>query len=176
MAKIPDLNVKVNFEFDFSKLYQYLTPYFIIAENHAKESPCQRRKYAALVAYGGPKADPLFVVENNSRESNCCNGFCARDTYSMLNGERVEIGAEVHAETAVLIKQPRKGWIFLMAGQTSNGTPLYGESVYPCHTCSLNIKFAGYTFVYLKKDKNNIIPVSIDTIIDYREKEWSSER
>ena len=162
-------STNINFRVITSKL---LNPYFTIAENAAKESPCQRRQYAALIAYGGPNADPLFVVENNNRQSRCCNGLCARDTLSVRNGERVEVGAEVHAETAALIRQPRKGWVFLLVGQTTAGNLLYGPDVYPCHTCSLNIKFAGYKYVHLKISKTTQQAVSIDEIIEYREQEW----
>lgn len=187
MAKVPDININIvatvdtsevvktveNFRVITSKL---LEPYFLIAENAAKESPCQRRQYAALIAYGGPNADPLFVVENNNRQSRCCNGECARTAYSVNNGERVEVGAEVHAETAALIRQPKKGWVFLLVGQTTKGNPLYGKDVYPCHVCALNIKFAGYKNIFIKTAKDRIEPVSIDAIIEHREQEWESDK
>lgn len=165
-------STSIDFRVITSKL---LEPYFLIAENAAYESPCQRRQYAALIAYGGPKADPLFVVETNNKQSRCCDGFCARDTFSVNNGERVEVGAEVHAETAALIKQPKKGWVFILVGQTTKGKALYGTSVYPCHTCALNIKFAGYKNIFIKTAADRIEAVSIEEIIEHREREWSSE-
>jgi len=153
-----------------------LEPYFKIAASAANDSPCQRRQFAALIAYGGPEADPLFVVETNSRQSNCCNNKCVRDFLSVNNGERVEVGAEIHAETAALIKQPKKGWVFLLVGQTTKGNPLYNAAVYPCHSCALAIKFAGYKNIFIKASKDRIVSVSIDEIISYREEEWKSDK
>jgi deoxycytidylate deaminase len=91
--------------------------------------------------------------------------------YGFQNGERVEVGAEIHAETAALIAAPKKGEVFILVGQTASG-PLYGPSVYPCHGCALAIKFGGYKYIYIKTDKDTIQAVSIAKIIEYREEEW----
>src|ERR1044071_7006704 len=89
-----------------------LFPYFQIAEEHAESSPCVRRKYAALIGY--KDGDHLWTVESNNRQSKCCNNECSRTMYGFQNGERVEVGAEIHAETAALISAPTKGEIFIL--------------------------------------------------------------
>lgn len=148
-----------------------LTPYFRAAEAHATLSPCTRRQYAAMIAYEDINTDPLWVVETNSRQSRCCDKECIRDQYKFQNGERVEMGAEIHAETAVLIAAKNRGQVFLMVG-FQKGLSLYGTAVYPCHSCALNIRFAGYKFIYIRTDKDTIKAVSIAEIIEYREEEW----
>lgn len=153
-----------------------LRPYFKIADDKLKESPCVRRQYAALIAYSDPEMIlPLWVVETNNRQSRCCDGECIRSAYGVRNGERIEMGAEVHAETAALISAPTKGEVFILAGQTSQGTPLYGKDVYPCHGCALAIKFAGYKHIYIRSDKSTITAVSIADIIEERESEWEPD-
>lgn len=158
------------------KIFNYgdLRPYFQIAEWKATDSPCVRRKYGALIAYADITENPLWVVETNSRLARCCDGKCVRDTFKFTNGERVEMGAEIHAETAALIAAKNKGDLFVLVGQTAN-SPLYGENVYPCHACALAIKFAGYKHIHIKTAKDVIQAVSIDAIIEHRELEWEPD-
>jgi dCMP deaminase len=150
-----------------------LRPYFRVAEEHQEHSPCIRRKYAALIGYSDIKDNPLWVVETNSRQSRCCNGTCVRSDRGFLNGERVEMGAEIHAETAALIAARNKGDVFILTGRSQSG-PLYGPNVYPCHGCALAIRFAGYKHIHIKTDKDTIQAVSIAEIIEYREQEWEA--
>lgn len=152
-----------------------LQPYFKIAEGEAMKSPCQRRQYAALIGYRSIEDNPLWVVETNSRQSRCCSGVCVRSSFKFVNGERVEVGAEIHAETAALISAQHKGEAFILVGFTGPTSPLYGENVYPCHTCALNIKFAGYKYIYIRADKDTIKAVSMAEIIEYREQEWEPD-
>lgn len=148
-----------------------LTPYFRAAEAHAALSPCTRRQYAAMIAYEDINTDPLWVIETNSRQSRCCDKECIRDQYKFQNGQNVEYGSEVHAETAALIASRNKGAVFILVG-FQKGEPLYGEAVFPCHSCALAIRFAGYKFIYVRGDKHTIKAVSIAEIIEHREVEW----
>lgn len=151
-----------------------LEPYFKIAETEAKKSPCQRRQYGAVIANQGTTI--YHIARTNSRVSNCCGTRCARTDLG-LNGERVEVGAEVHAETACLIDAARfagERQVFILVG-FSGAQELLNEAVYPCHPCALNIKYAGFYYIYIKNRAKEIIPVSIHQIIEYREKEWYSD-
>lgn len=161
------------------KIYnpQKLEPYFKIAEEHAHTSPCSRRQYAAMIAFDHiSDVDALWTVQTNSRVSRCCGPTgCARDLYKARHGRNVEIGAEIHAETAALIETSTKGQVFILVGFSDPDSPLYGTDVYPCHTCALNIKFAGYKHIYIRTDKDTIRPVSIAEVIEYREQEWEGD-
>ena len=155
--------------------HKLLEPYFKIAEGEAAKSPCSRRQYGALIGYRSIENDPLWVVETNSRQSRCCNSHCVRDKSKFPSDGRhpnVEMGAEIHAETAALIKAQHKGEAFILVGFSGPTSPLYGENVYPCHVCALNIKFAGYKYIYIRTSKDTIQAISIAEIIEYREQEW----
>jgi deoxycytidylate deaminase len=151
-----------------------LLPYFQIADKEAKLSPCERRQYGCVIVWESPEIDN-YTVGANYRESNCCKGYCARNRFNTFHGGRVEIGAEIHAETSALIRYKGDakadnaslvlvGWI--------KDKKLKGKDVYPCHTCALNIKFAGFRYVYVQDLDDTIIPVSIAEIIERREIEW----
>lgn len=151
-----------------------LEPYALIAEQTAKLSPCARRRFGAVIVYNGPDID--HVAAFNERLSNCCRGSsCVREHLSLYSMERVEVGAEIHAETAALILGGRKrpGDYFILVGLTSTGKHLTAPAVYPCHTCALNIKFAGYKNVFVKNTDGVLSPVSIARIIEYREQEYN---
>lgn len=160
-------------------LSKRLDPYVKLAEEIAHLSPCIRRKYGAVIAYESEYLE--YTVAFNERVSDCCYGsFCSRNAMSLFSGGgkvRVEVGAEVHAETAALIKAQglyghRKSCLILV-GFLENGTELYGTNVYPCHVCALNIRFAGFKFIYIKEEKDGpVVPVSIAGIIKFREEEW----
>lgn len=152
-----------------------LEPYFKIAEETAKKSPCLRRQYGALIVYEGTRIDD-YTAQYNSRVSHCCGGSCARTDLGLTNGEKVEVGAEIHAETAALIADggSRQGVGYFILVGFAGDRELLSEAVYPCHTCALNIKFAGFKWVYIKT-KAGIVPRSINEIIQYREREWYSD-
>jgi deoxycytidylate deaminase len=86
------------------------------------------------------------------------------------------VGAEIHAETAALIKH--QGWridsntIIIVAGVDAHDQPIYGRITYPCHACAMAIKFAGIRYVYLLDKEDSIISVSINQILLDREAEW----
>lgn len=143
-----------------------IEPYYKVAKKRAKESPCLRRQYGAVIAY----KDLPFVVGVNARVTHACDGgICVRTRYGIVHGSRTELGAEVHAEQAVLIEAPKQGEIFVLAG-FKDAKELTGEDVYPCLVCARMIKYAGYTYVYLNGG-NGLTPVSIYDIIEYRELE-----
>lgn len=94
----------------------------------------------------------------------------------MSNGERTEVGGEIHAEIAVLIKtgmhadSPENK--FVIAGLDSKGNELLGRWLYPCHACAMAIKFAGYKGIYIKDEQGEPQYYSINQIIIDREQEW----
>lgn len=158
--------------------HKHLEPYFKIAEEQAHKSPCVRRQYGAVLAY------PTFILDNthtrifessfNERVSPCCNEFCVRDRVDTRHGGSVEIGGEIHAETSLLIKtlQLDVTGYFILVG-FEKGKELYGTNVYPCHSCAMAIKYAGYKHIYIRESKDNIKSVSIASIIEYRMNEWT---
>lgn len=149
--------------------------YYNIAVQESKYSPCVRRKYGAVLVKAGP--DFYHMSAHNERVTTCCQGICARDRARLVNGERVEIGAEVHAETAALIsflKHKPEAVVLVIAGFAGE-RELLGEDVYPCHTCALNLKYAGIKWVYLKGINQEISPVLLSEIIEYREAEWEPD-
>jgi len=149
-----------------------IEPYYKIALKAAKESPCTRRKYGAVIGYD---SDPIMVTGTNARVSGCCDGYCVRDRAGVVNGSRTELGAEVHAEQAALINAPKRGEVFVLAGwQVQNGfelTELKGTAVYPCLVCARMIKYAGYRWVHMKNFAGNLDVFHIDDIITAREME-----
>lgn len=151
-----------------------LEPYHKIAQEEAKKSPCARRQYGAVVTH---TREFYYSVGNNARVSECCKGICARTRYGLQNGERVEVGAEVHAETAALIayNPPNPGKAVVILAGYAGERELLGVDVYPCHTCAVNLKYANINYVYLKNKDGYLGPVSMSEIIEYREAEWAPD-
>lgn len=150
-----------------------LEPYFKLAANKAKESPCVRRQYAALIVGTHQGLSP--TVQVNSRIGGCCSdSTCARTRAQLRNGERVEVGAEIHAETAAVIAHGPKVWpdTYVLLVGFSGPRELLGTEVYPCHTCAINLKFAGFDWIYVRDYRKQIVPVSISEIMEFREAEW----
>ena len=139
----------------------------------AAQSLCVRRRYGCLIVDG-----TKIVVTNNLRISKCCNNFCVRATASLKHGEGVDIGAEIHAEQAALIKwsdpvgNNTKLLIQAYAGKSND--LFYEENLYPCHVCALMIKYAGFRNINITNRLGELYPVSIDEIIEYRERAWES--
>lgn len=155
---------------------KHLEPYFKIAEQEAKKSPCTRRQYGALIATAYA-SDLDYTVRHNARVTHCCNNVCVRDALGLVNGQNVEAGAEVHAETAALIDHGGKQGsndMFLLVG-FKGAHELLWEDVWPCRTCALNIKYAGFRYIYVRSRMKTITPVSVAEIIEHREKEWESD-
>lgn len=159
-------------------LAKQLEPYFKIAAEVAKKSPCTRRQYGSVIVANGRTYAPevWHVAECNSRMSRCCNGICARDRFNTRHGQRTEVGAEIHSETAALIASriPAKESHFVLVG-FENGHELRGSAAYPCHACIMAIKFAGYTHIYMRSIEGDIVPVSVAEILEYREREWEPD-
>ena len=139
----------------------------------AATSLCIRRRYGCLITDGVESA-----ITNNLRVSRCCNSFCVREIAGLKHGEAVDLGAEIHAEQAALIKWrfpiDKHTKILIQGYQGKTDDLLYEENLYPCHTCALMIKYAGFKSVYITNRLEEIYPVSIDEIISYREQAWES--
>lgn len=155
---------------------KHVIPYYDIALETAKQSPCVRRKYGAVIA--SISNDIFYTAAANYRVSKCCDGdICVRDRFAVSNGQRVEIGGEVHAEQSALIRWTGfdidAHWIFVIAGW-SEGKQIYGRSCYPCHVCALMLKHAGFKHIYIKETTKEIVPISLNEIIAYRELEWET--
>jgi len=150
-----------------------LQPYVRMAEEEAKLSQCTRRQFGSVIM---PllQDTPYHIVRANRRVSNCCNGGCARDRATLRSMERVEIGAEVHAETAAIIDyKPRKSGPSLMVHVGFSGArELLGTEAWPCATCAKNIKYIGLKYVYMKNLDGVLSPVSVAEILEFREAEW----
>jgi deoxycytidylate deaminase len=151
-----------------------LEPYFKIAEFEAHKSPCTRRQYGALITIPST-TDILYDVSFNKRISPCCNGGCVRDRVNTRHGGSVEIGGEIHAETSLLIETSHKGEGYFILVGFENGHQLTNSNVYPCHSCAMALKFAGYNHIYIRDKNMTIIPVSVSDIIEYRMGEWEPE-
>lgn len=157
-------------------LFKRLEPYFVAAQEESDKSPCVRRRYGAILAY--PKDNEIlwFEAGHNERVSTCCNGGCARDRVSTRHGGNVEIGGEIHAETSLLINRIRKGnsGYFILVGFDDKGKELYGPNVYPCHSCAMAIKFAGYSHIFIRQSDRSIYTVSLNEIMEHRIAEWET--
>jgi deoxycytidylate deaminase len=144
-----------------------------ITREIAAESPCARRRYGCLITNGKDT-----IVTANLRVSKCCNGFCVRDTAGFEHGQAVDFGAEIHAEQAALIKWNHpvdKNTKLLIQAYHGNSDELfYDKDLYPCHVCALMIKYAGFKFINITTFPDGLYSVSIDDVIEYREKAWGS--
>lgn len=151
-----------------------LEPYFKIAEKTAKLSPCSRRQYGSVIAYAGIGVEHVSAC--NARVSRCCDGKCARDTFNTQHGQRTEVGAEIHSETAALIESrfSAQSSHFILVGY-EHDRELLGTSVYPCYGCAKALKYAGYTYIYIRNISGDITPISVSEILQYREREWETD-
>jgi deoxycytidylate deaminase len=146
----------------------HVEPYYKIARKEAQSSPCLRRRYGVAIGFTGYAT----VVTHNARVTRACDTICVRERFGVTHGSQTELGAEVHAEQAALIEAPSKGFIFVLAGWKGE-EELKGVNVYPCLVCARMIKYAGYRWIYIKDEADQLTPVSIYDIIEYREQELS---
>ncbi len=137
-----------------------------------KLSPCTRRKYGAIIV--DDVGYQTFAT--NERVGKCCGpNLCARDNLGVRKaGEHpsVEVGAEIHAEQAALIKWEhdyQRLYHILLVGSDHLGILPKIEQHYPCHVCAMMLKYAGFDYIWLPKGKSDVIPVSISEIIEYHE-------
>lgn len=125
------------------------------------------------------------MLGTNERVSRACDTLCARTRLYIRHGERVEVGAEVHAEQSALINwtpfyditdtRSEFDWHFMISGwDMVTQKELFGRQVYPCHVCALMVKHAGFRTVILRNSSGDVDYVSIDQIIEEREQEWES--
>lgn len=156
-------------------LYQHLKPYFVMAEYEAKKSECARRQYGAAIAYPSLSFDLSDVVLGyNKRIGKCCSGdICVRTRLNVQHGQAVEKGGEIHAETAALINntRPTSTGKFILVGFAGQ-RQLYEKDSLPCHSCAMNIKHAGFTYIHILSAPDTMSTVSVSSIIEYREQEW----
>lgn len=138
-----------------------------------ENSPCVRRKYGVLIR----RHNYTDIVATNRRVGRCCNEtLCARDTMQVKSGlthERVEVGAEIHAEQAALIHwniNDRKPYQLLIVGSDHLGIMPKVEQHYPCHVCAMMLKYAGFDYIWTPKDKTELQAISISEVIDYHER------
>jgi deoxycytidylate deaminase len=138
-----------------------------LAREIALQSPCTRRKYGVVITNGIDT-----VVTNNQRVSRCCNGVCVRDALGIYHGERTDVGAEVHAEQAALIRwnKPvdKHTAVLIQAFYRDQTIPGEGIFLYPCHACAMMLKFAGFKNIWLTEN-NQLVAVPIANILDYWE-------
>lgn len=148
------------------------------ALEQAKTSPCKRRKYGAIILTETENGKVDWTCGVNLRVSDCCNGdICVRDRYATSNGERAELGAEIHAEqSALVLRRPAgRDIAFILAGLDKYGKELTMPSVFPCHVCALMIAHAGFKYVWMLFEPGVVEPISIYDIIEHREAGWSNE-
>jgi len=158
-----------------------LTPYFKIALDEARKSPCVRRKYGAMLVYDwyGDVGDvdewnPWHLTFNERVTNQCTEGLCIRQRIRTHHGQNVERGGEIHAEQAILIKAGiyrLHSYLVLVGVDGTTGQELIGNDCLPCHTCAVMLKWAGYRFVYYKNSDGAITPISVAEIIAIREQE-----
>jgi len=152
-----------------------IEPYFKIADEEALKSPCTRRRYGAVIVDIGPYI--YHTPAHNARVATCCNNTCIRDTMNFENGGNVEYGAEVHAETAALIDHGRREGtdrVMVLVGY-KGAHELLSRDVWPCRVCALNLRYAGFKYIYTRDNKGEIVPTSIAEVIEYREAEWEPD-
>lgn len=143
-----------------------------IAQEVALKSECVRRKYGVVI-YRKDGTDS--VTGANVRVSRCCNNDCARERFDVKHGQNTELGAEVHAEQAALISwkgYSADDWDFIIAGYDAREKRLASTQLYPCYVCARMIKYAGFKIIYLQREDETIIPVTLEQILEYREQEW----
>jgi deoxycytidylate deaminase len=159
-----------------------LEPYFKIALEEASKSPCLRRKYGAMLIYdwygdvgeGVDEWNPWHLAFNAGVTNQCAGGICIRNRIPSRHGQNAERGAEIHAEQAILIKAGiyrLHSYLILVGIDSKTGQELMGNDCLPCHVCAVMLKWAGYRFVYYKNTDGAISPISISSIIEFREKE-----
>lgn len=140
----------------------------------AKFSECSRRKYGTLIIddYG----NSIVLAANKRIGRHCDYKSCIRDRSGIKTGDhsRVELGGEIHAEAAALIEfNPVHGenYHILIAAVGSNGELIDGNHNYPCHVCSLMIKYAGFHSIWFPFG-DDVRPISIEEIIESYEQEY----
>lgn len=145
-----------------------IEPYFKIAYEEALKSPCSRRKYGSVIVYPGLEVN--HIAAHNSRVGKCCNSMCVRDKLGLLHGERTEAGGEVHSEIAALVNRPQskgKGFFILVGLNSKTLEPIPNPR--PCHSCALALKYAGFQSIWVKDEDDNIVLVSLSSIIEEQE-------
>lgn len=156
-----------------------LKPYFTIAELEARKSKCLQKRTAALIVRQGFDID--YMVEYNRTVSDCCGkDNCVRERLLLPSGQRSEVGAEIHASIAVLIKHGPKvigdGWLnnyFIYVAFNKNGRQLFPAT--PCAACVKALKFAGYKYIFIKSDKDAVIPLTVASMLEVYEIEQREE-
>lgn len=141
-----------------------------LAREMALQSPCTRRKYGVVITDGLET-----TVTNNLRVSKCCNDGCVRDNLGIFHAERTDVGAEVHAEQAALIKWSKPidkhTQILIQGFYRDQKMPGEGVFLYPCHACAMMLKYAGFKYVWMT-ERDELVAVSVAEILEYWEQGW----
>ncbi len=126
-----------------------------------------RRKYGAILFN-----KDISVLAHNKRVSRCCNGVCIRDVMNVKHGHNTDVGAEIHAEQALLINSGYvEGFSFLIAGYGKDGKPLYGLENWPCYSCARMLKEANISSVWSPLINDEFTSYLIDGILEQYEQE-----
>jgi deoxycytidylate deaminase len=92
----------------------------------------------------------VIFAYHNERVCDSCNDGCIRTKLGLRAGERTEIGAEIHAEQAMLIngggKISHKVKHSLFLAGLEDGKELLDPK--PCPTCAKMLLYAGYKYYY----------------------------
>jgi deoxycytidylate deaminase len=144
-----------------------------ITREIASQSPCVRRKYGCLITNG-----EFTTITSNQRVSKCCMNGCVRDNLDFKHGQAADVGAEIHAEQAALIKwqhEVDKNTKILIQGYFSiDNSLMVDKSLFPCHVCALMIKYAGFKNINITDQLDRLYSVTIEDVIAHREGEWES--
>lgn len=148
-----------------------------VATREAHKSPCVRRKYGAILfgqTYIVDMGDmPWNHMEaHNNRVSRCCNHGCIRDLMSVRHGHNTDLGAEVHAEQSLLVREGTKGWSnFLIVGFDKHDKPFYDRECWPCYSCARIVKEKGIKTVWVPLKENGFKNYLIEDILEAYEQE-----
>lgn len=133
-----------------------------LALEEAKKSPCVRRKYGAVLFYG-----ENYILAHNNRVSRCCDNMCIRDVMNAQHGHNTDIGAEIHAEQSLLVKNHTPtNYQLLIVGINRDGNLLNGLECWPCYSCARIIKEAGIERVWVPEPDDKFTNYLIDGILE----------
>ena len=141
-----------------------------IAEEKAQDSLCTRRKYGVAISDG----KKVVVTATNFRVGHCCDGnICLRDRLSLHHGQRIEAGAELHAEAVALLQWTGKKGHFYIAGYDRKNRPLKDMSVWPCYYCAMMIAYSGFSNVIIRNEHDLLVAMPIWEIINAYEQSYA---
>lgn len=144
-------------------LWEKLVEVRTIALEEARKSPCKRRKYGAALF---SLVNDVTQARHNAQVSICCKDECLRNKMHIMHGMQTDIGAEIHAEQALIIDAIYLSGPILIAGYDSKGNPLFDEDCWPCYSCARMLAYASIDTVWVPIEGDKFRAYSIYTIID----------